>query len=139
MNIIIYGFILLVLIIAAFVVTAFIVKFIKEFISIAKNRSIKSLNNIEKQSDNISINNINKSILYPYIIQTEEMLYSADEELKPHLTNLIFLMNNMNDFICRHRDKEDDIKIMAEYYITGMLKHIKEYYKLKENGLSDDS
>ena len=48
-------------------------------------------------------------------------------------------INHRNSPLLSFSNKEDDINIMAEYYIPEMLKHIKEYYKLKENGLSDDS
>lgn len=138
MNIIIYSIILFLLIIAAFVTAAYIFKFVKEFINNKNALNEKILNTLDNHKDTVSDNVIDssKSILYPYIEETEEISNTADDEIKSCLAQLISVMKKMNDFICVHRDKEDDVKIMAEYYIPEMLKHIKEYYTLKQNGLS---
>lgn len=141
MNIVIYSIILFVLIIAALVVTAYIFKFLKEFISNKKNIDNVTQKNINNQKETTSKNMINsdKSVLSPYIKQIEECINMSDNEIKTYLADLLSVMNKMNDFICSHRDKEDDINIMAEYYIPEMIKHIKEYYSLKENGLAPSS
>lgn len=39
-------------------------------------------------------------------------------------------MQSMDEYISNHRDKEDDIKMMAEYYIPEMLNHLKTYHEM---------
>ena len=79
----------------------------------------------------IDVEIVKDSFLKSYISDIKKANKSSnDEEIKNLLSSLIDVLQSMDNYIANHRDKEDDIKIMAEYYIPEMLSHLKTYQEM---------
>lgn len=79
----------------------------------------------------IDVEIVKDSFLKSYISDIKKANKSSnDEEIKNLLSSLIDMPQSMDNYIANHRDKEDDIKIMAEYYIPEMLSHLKTYQEM---------
>ncbi len=90
--------------------------------------------NREQESENITIIDaeiVKDSLLKPYIADVKHANKTTnDEEIKNLLIELTDILQSMDNYIANHRDKEDDIKMMAEYYIPEMLNHLKTYQEM---------
>lgn len=88
----------------------------------------------EQNDENITIIDaeiVKDSLLKPYITDVKKAKQNcSDEEIKKLLDSLIDVIQSMDNYITNHRDKEDDIKIMAEYYIPEMVSHLKTYREM---------
>lgn len=74
---------------------------------------------------------IKDSLLKPYIADVKSAnKTNNDEEIKNLLNKLTDILQSMDNYIANHRDKEGDIKMMAEYYIPEMLSHLKTYQEM---------
>lgn len=74
---------------------------------------------------------VKDSLLKPYIADVKSAnRANNDEEIKNLLNELTDILQSMDSYISNHRDKEDDIKMMAEYYIPEMLNHLKTYQEM---------
>lgn len=118
-----------------------IVNSIKEVTSIFKGGKEKSKSYYygddykkEQNDENITIIDaeiVKESLLKPYISDIKNANKNNDAEITNLLNNLIDVLQSMDNYIANHRDKEDDIKMMAEYYIPEMLNHLKTYKEMK--------
>lgn len=74
---------------------------------------------------------VKDSLLKPYIADVKSAnRTNNDEEIKKMLNELTDILQSMDNYIANHRDKEDDIKMMAEYYIPEMLSHLRTYQEM---------
>lgn len=74
---------------------------------------------------------IKDSLLKPYIADVKSAnRTNNDEEIKKLLNELTDILHSMDNYIANHRDKESDIKMMAEYYIPEMLSHLRTYQEM---------
>ena len=72
-----------------------------------------------------------RDLLKPYIADVKSAnRTNNDEEIKNLLNELTDILQSMDNYIANHRDKEDDIKMMAEYYIPEMLSHLRTYQEM---------
>ena len=88
----------------------------------------------EQNDENITIIDaeiVKESLLKPYISDIKNANKNNDEEITNLLNNLVDVLQSMDNYIANHRDKEDDINMMAEYYILEMLNHLKTYQEMK--------
>lgn len=114
-----------------------IINSIKEVTSIFKGGKEKSKPydyRNEQNDENITIIDaeiVKESLLKPYISDIKNANKNNDEEITNLLNNLVDVLQSMDNYIANHRDKEDDIKMMAEYYIPEMLSHLKTYKEMK--------
>lgn len=88
----------------------------------------------EQEDENITVIDaeiVKDSLLKPYIADVKSAgKNNSDEEIKKLLNELTDILQSMDSYIANHRDKEDDIKMMAEYYIPEMLSHLKIYQEM---------
>lgn len=88
----------------------------------------------EQEDENITVIDaeiVKDSLLKPYIADVKSAnKTNNDEEIKNLLNELTDILQSMDSYISNHRDKEDDIKMMAEYYIPEMLNHLKTYQEM---------
>lgn len=88
----------------------------------------------EQEDENITVIDaeiIKDSLLKPYIADVKSAnRTNNDEEIKNLLNELTDILQSMDNYIANHRDKEDDIKMMAEYYIPEMLSHLRTYQEM---------
>lgn len=91
----------------------------------------------EQEDENITVIDaeiVKESLLKPYINDVKSANETNnDDEIKNLLNELIDILQNMDSYIANHRDKEDDIKMMAEYYIPEMLCHLKTYREMSSS------
>ncbi len=73
---------------------------------------------------------VTDSILNKYISDINEINKTVNNDIQNLLNELVVAMQNMNDYILNHRDKEEDIRIMAEYYIPEMIHNLKTYKEM---------
>lgn len=79
----------------------------------------------------IDVEIVKDSLLKPYITDVKSAnKTNNDDEIKTLLNELTDILQSMDNYIANHRDKEDDIKMMAEYYIPEMLSHLKTYHEM---------
>lgn len=129
------------------IVVAGLVKFIsqvlKDTVSIFKgdnkrqNKTYFYGQNFKReQEDDITVIDaeiVRESLLKPYITDVKNANQNSDKEINLLLNNLIDVLQSVDNYITNHRDKEDDIKIMAEYYIPEMLSHLKTYNEMSKS------
>lgn len=99
--------------------------------SISKNMQNIALPNNKLSNKNISPSN-NFSVLSSYMQELKQIKENLDDDIDNAINLLLDSMKNLDEYIKENPSKSNEIKIMADHYITELIKNIKIYIKISE-------